>query len=156
MKVNNNFSSELLDIWTEKCDPLKVNNNFKNEAILGLPNVWGKDHNIVKIVTIMQKIASSILLKINIYSFGMKNKIKNLFQQPVDPKVYYHNLKEIINKGKAQLELNQEGSAANILHRERQLKKEISLDENNILEDLPGFMERSEMINFRLKRFANN
>lgn len=135
---------------------MKVNNNFKNEVIFGLPSLWGKDHNVVKIVTAIQKIASSILLKLKIYSLGMKNKIKNLFQQPVDPKVYYHNLKEIINKGKAQLKLNQEGSAANILHRQRQIKKEISTEEDNILEDLPEFMEKCEMINFRLKRFAND
>lgn len=156
MKINKSSPSGLLDVWTEKCDPLKVNNNFTNEVSLGLPNVWRKDHKVVKIVDHIQKIAFSILLKIKIYSFGMKNKIKNLFQQPVDPEIYYYNLKEIVNKGKAQLQLNQEGSAANILHRERLLKKETPTGQDDILEDVPRLIERFETIHFRLKKFTNN
>lgn len=64
------------------------------------------------------------------------------------------SLKKFTDKSVAIWERRKEGSKSNLLHKERQLKKEQEIDLDSILEDMPKFLRDVEIRNFRLKRFG--
>lgn len=116
----------------------------KNTFFHTLRNTWNKDNKIVKIIDSIRKLAYSIFSKIKMYNFYLKNKVLNLFKKEVDRKACHHDLKEIVQKGLALQKLNKEGSDSNILHKERQLKKEETTNMDSILKDVPRLFKREE------------
>ena len=109
-----------------------------------LRNTWNKDNKIVKIIDSIRKLAYSIFSKIKMYNCLLKNKVLNSFKEEIDFKACHHDLKEIVQKGLALRELNKEGSDSNILHKERQLKKEQTTDIDSVLKDVPTLFKREE------------
>lgn len=116
----------------------------KNAPFYTWGNIWNKDNKIVKIIDTIRTVAYSIFSQIRIYSFHLKNKVLNLFKEEVTFKAFHHDLKEIVNKGLALRELNKEGSDSNILHKERELKKEETTDFDSVLKDIPRLFKREE------------